>query len=478
MLPDVNNQDDAKFLDQTLYSVLGHVNHVDHSLLAGHMTCFVAPAPATLPGTVRILPPGVTNCPAGLWRHVAQNVSQITAMPINAQMPEDYGFEADFCIRCTKAVDGATFHPYAMPWFMAWLAGSSLIPTEIRDKTQKIARAEADGYGTVVYRGESEVFPMVRSGLSRRYGTKSASALRELSKHRTQALRAKGRGRRLTDELSDLDIAVAHQHLGGNTNLIDFSWSPWVALYFACRDALAETGQMFYLDTAKCGAGVKVHSTFERGYPLAAERLSNQLGVLVEPDSGVLPRRLARTLITVEPHEKPLFLVVLAKVSITHDSLFDDLAGRAEGLREETPSLAWMYLMAERLAEGDFEGVWKESNPRAQAEAGFERDSGLYYRGVASAFLGRLEEAKADLEALVAHREELSPKGIVKRNLRIIERALELGRADRVRGKLNTEIDPDIVTIGFRGSYSLSEGSNLIGGVRQVQSPVRVVLGP
>lgn len=471
-----SNPGNPEVVDRVLYDVLKHVWHLDWQLLGDHLTCITAPAEELPPGSARILPEGVTSCPPAIWTDVVSEVNRITGMPIDAQMPDDYGGEADFCIQCTTAIEDVISHRYAAPWFMTWLAESSLAPVEVRDKAQAVARAEMGGLGAVVYRGESETFPMVRSGLSRQHDTKSPGALRELTREQVRRLKS-GRGSRvLLNQMSDLDVAVAYQHLGGKTNLIDFSWSPWVALYFACRGAPAKVGQLFCLDTSKCGASVTAHSIFESGYPLAQERLMNQLGVLVEPESGFLPSPLIRTLITIEPHEKPMFLELLERVHIKYEFLFDDLVARAQEYDgSKVSDLAWMYLMTERLAGGDFAGVWEEANRRATAE-GFARDSGLCYRGLANAFLGRLEEARADIDALIAHHKG-PPIKAAEKNLRVIERAIEIGRADYVRGKLDTAVEPQVVTVEISG-YDYLEGSHITGGVRANRSPINMTFGP
>ena len=44
------------------------------------------------------------------------------------------------------------------------------------------------------------------------------------------------------DKLSDLEIMASLQHQGGATGLIDFTESPWVALWFACQPSRNDKG--------------------------------------------------------------------------------------------------------------------------------------------------------------------------------------------------------------------------------------------
>ena len=60
--------------------------------------------------------------------------------------------------------------------------------------------------------------------------------------------RTRGFGSESGHRLSDLQLLAKLQHFGAATGLLDFTWSPLVALWFACEDP-TRNGKLFVIDT-------------------------------------------------------------------------------------------------------------------------------------------------------------------------------------------------------------------------------------
>ena len=60
--------------------------------------------------------------------------------------------------------------------------------------------------------------------------------------------RTRGFGVETGREISDLQLLAKLQHFGAATGLLDFTWNPLVALWFACSQSDAD-GKLFVLNT-------------------------------------------------------------------------------------------------------------------------------------------------------------------------------------------------------------------------------------
>ena len=60
--------------------------------------------------------------------------------------------------------------------------------------------------------------------------------------------RTRGFGFRSGRRLSDLEVLSKLQHFGAATGLLDFTWSPLVALWFASQDSAVD-GKLFVINT-------------------------------------------------------------------------------------------------------------------------------------------------------------------------------------------------------------------------------------
>ena len=400
-------------------------------------------------GTIRMpkgahLPGGRENC-----QHLAAELERWTGIKTVLQIDAEYDGPVDMLLNATGQQDTRFYH--VAPWFSDWLCYSTLTPSEIKAKAIRIAtHFRTKGVNRFVYRGEHKCFPSVQSAIARHYCTNSEQAIALIVE--TQVREARQRSNE-AKEMTDLDIQVAIQHLGGKTNLIDFSKLPWVALYFACTGVEGEAGRLLSLDVSRRRKGLAVHHTGAIEYPVAKERLQNQLGVLVEPRNGVLADRHFHCVERIEPEEKDMFRDLLEKMGICHEALFSDLVAYATLGQHSLPCGAYVHMMAHWLRTGAVEQCWRCADYMV-TEHGHESPltlrAGLYYRGIASALRGRFEDAHRDLIEAKRHFDGNTPKIVEANHRRIL--ALRRSRdARRLRKKLNLTVDKSIFTVTIEG---------------------------
>jgi len=144
-------------------------------------------------------------------------------------------------------------------------------------------------------------------------------------------------------EISDLQLLTKLQHFGAATGLIDFTWNPLIALWFACEEHLEKDGKIFVvnLNDARRYIGVSDRKeTIDKLFPPyddrslywepevrseAAARILVQHSVFVLARSHVLNE--VEDAIPVEASDKNEILEELADLGITRLSLFRDIHG-------------------------------------------------------------------------------------------------------------------------------------------------------
>ena len=126
--------------------------------------------------------------------------------------------------------------------------------SKISDTTYKI------GVGHYAFRGQSNTNWPIHSGATRRLRKQLGEGVHlrpefpnlYLDYHQSTLIapaRTQGLGVEAGREISDLQLLAKLQHLGAATGLLDFSWDPLVALWFACRD-LEEDGRVYVINTS------------------------------------------------------------------------------------------------------------------------------------------------------------------------------------------------------------------------------------
>ena len=257
--------------------------------------------------------------------------------------------------------------------------------------------SKAHELGTrVIYRGEPECFPRISSGLFRQ--------LHEIDDHRFDIGSAQQRrielARQYAPHLSDDDVLTHLQHLGGKTNLIDFTRDLNIALFFAAYYSRDKDGRVilmeephFFREERQVFASYKL---VPRGNP--ASMTDVQKSVWVQPGRGYIDEE-AVTIIEIPSALKPEILSHLQVVyGIEASTVYNDLSGF---IRDQ-----------ERLR--DYEAEWHAGVRACEAGqhecalgffAQYEQlvdKPGLklpYFRAISYWYTDRREEALADMES-------------------------------------------------------------------------------
>ena len=243
--------------------------------------------------------------------------------------------------------------------------------------------------------------------------------------------RTRGFGSESGRRLSDLEVLAKLQHFGAPTGLLDFSWSPLAALWFACEDP-TRGGKLFVVNT---NDPIRVSRVFSD--EAAQELTAVFLGAAGPPHlsywepmvSGdalarILRQRsvfiIGRPLLPVDPdilseivvakEDKETLRLELQTLDFHQESLFQDVYGFAQATnRKPVPPLtpqAYQRLGNRHYQRGEYTDAVVAYNKAIELAP----TVGLAYllRGNVNAASGLHQEAIGDYDKAVAHVDQLS----------------------------------------------------------------------
>ena len=197
------------------------------------------------------------------------------------------------------------------------------IESEIRNIINEIVEKAADG--NYIYRGEPECYTEVSSGLWRQLQstftphdrlTFDYDALQEL--HLREARRYGG-----NLSLGDFELASHLQHLGGKTNLIDFTTDYLVALFYACDGVHDHPGRVILF---------KLTEDKRRKYKIEPpqnpiNRIVAQKSVFVRHQKGVIEEGDIEKICIHRSFKKPILTYLRKYHGIYTQTIYNDLQG-------------------------------------------------------------------------------------------------------------------------------------------------------
>ena len=200
------------------------------------------------------------------------------------------------------------------------------IQCEVRNIISEIEEKAADG--NYIYRGEPECHCRVSSSLWRQFQCRSTFA----SYDRTDFDYYTLQGAYLRDarqygkdhHQDDFELASKLQHVGGNTNLIDFTKCYLVALFFACDGSSNKPGRVILFELTE-----DKRSRYKIKVPQHPKnRVTAQKSIFVQHDKGFIEEGDIEKIIYIRPSFKqPILTYLREKHCIYTQKIYNDLQG-------------------------------------------------------------------------------------------------------------------------------------------------------
>ena len=241
--------------------------------------------------------------------------------------------------------------------------------------------------------------------------------------------RARTRGFDLEDgrTLADLEILAKLQHFGAATGLLDFTYSPLIALWFACRKEECD-GKVFSINTTDpLTFGKVTHQVMQRGIsevlapdadagstlPWIWEPVATgdaETRVLVQNSLFVIGRPsiaedVAHETVVRKEDKAQLRKELNTIHAIREETLFKDVYGFAQVNRASYPVPPFegpeLYLLfgSRKAQEGDYQGAIVDYDRSISLDS--TNGQAYIYRGDAKSNLGRHEEAINDFDQAI-----------------------------------------------------------------------------
>ena len=349
---------------------------------------------------------------------------------VSNQVPE--GYQGIVKAQLVPKTEPTEFFWYAAPWFMNWYCTSTLIDPEIRSIAHRLFETWITGWGRTIYRGEPAQYQSVRSSLSRHWNTTSVEALRIIK----ERMRNKANAR---TGVSESTPEPGLQHLGGQSNFIDFTLNIWTAAYFACQEEDQAAGRIWAFNAQRRREGIEIVQPQPTGIPFADKRIQCQQSVFVESESGELDRNILKLVCTIDQRIKRKILDCLKNIGITTEALFPDLLGMIQDEDETIPISATAHIIMEWIKGSGVERALLTTDSLLDGESSkspLNKRTYLYLRGIALAAANRPHEARQCLEEAVQLFDGKVPRVLAK-NMRLIQLAEKSGDCSRLKRSLD-----------------------------------------
>ena len=289
---------------------------------------------------------------------------------------------------------------------------------EVQAKIQEIL--EKCKQGEFIFRGEKDENPKISSGLYRHFCEKQEgnTQITPIQSENFSVLTVEEdyieeARKHIRSDAPDIEVVTELQHYKGKTNLIDFSKSLYIALFFACEARINEKGRIIAvnianLKTTKIDYKKNKKEIFKED--ILAEptgknpRVIFQSSVFVHPYKGYLEKKQYTSFI-IEARLKEKILEYLKKFcNITTKSIYNDLHGFIEEQKNHSTAGIEFY----RGLTLQDEEEWREAvgHYNKAIELNPQNEKAYNNRGIAKSRLKQYNEAIEDYNQAI----ELNPK--------------------------------------------------------------------
>lgn len=148
------------------------------------------------------------------------------------------------------------------------------------------------------------------------------------------------------ERISDLQLLAKLQHLGAATGLLDFTWDPLVALWFACEESIADNTQAFPRrrkwgrETPACDGKVFIVTLDDpiKFQPVGIDEEQQSVSAIFSPEEGILTKtRYWEPMIQGEAAHRILrqrSVFVIGCPVVPENIVFDELVVKASEKKE------------------------------------------------------------------------------------------------------------------------------------------------
>lgn len=463
--------DIQQFVDSTLVANLRNVRQLQNT---NDILFTVEPCASLNEGEISFITDGFT----APWAAAHKMFSELQSLGIHLQvdLPDRYDGDVKFV---TRHRIGAGICKFAAPWYIDLYISKSQIDPNARQILRQLNELNKSNSGHFIFRGEDSIYPSVTSTLARYWVTNSADALRAIEEKNFQGALEYLQGNQPSNfenpeerERHKLDVLARIQHMGGVTNLLDFTAEIWVALFFACIDMVQprlnskepaqsnKTGRIWMLAQDKVYDDLQIRQLDHLIGEHPNGRWERQSGVVVIPETGTISQGHLQLAAKIAPHLKTQLNEFLRSIGITTTTMYNDLEGYMRYDQDYIPLEALSHMAIECLAAGEYDRASALSAPLLGHSDPTNKQVGYYLRGLCCALQGQLGQARDNL----LNFEEIAPKvpEYAKRNLQVVLDAWDRNRQrdysirqykkkEALKDKMSLEVDEELWTFVLEG---------------------------
>ncbi len=453
------SQDAKQYVDHQLPNFLRAICHVPDPAA---FFCRVELIRSLQEGQITFIPPGQHAVPSHASPLMIRKLHRLGIRVVGDFEPDATNSHSDIKLTLHQKHPVAITHKYVAPWFVNIYSQLPNLNRSVKRNLIALNKICESREQYRIFRGESALYPAVTSTLARHWATDSSQALDLITKGNLSRAKQYISNE---DDYSDLEISSLIQHMGGKTNIVDFSSDIWVALFFACLDdrtppKQTEIGRIYALDPTIKYDDMSIHELRGLKSPVFQNRWDRQSGVAVIPAIGTVPAKYLTEVVRITTDDKSGLNTFLDHIGMSTAHLFNDLEGYMRYEQDYIPVEAACRVIIRLLETEQTIRAFGWADSLTKSESQINREVGLYFRGLSLAIEGKLKESSRDFDEFVRLRKNIPKyvednrvlvKGALKRNKNRDYGRKQRTRLLKLRQRMNLSIDKNLWSITLEG---------------------------